>query len=274
MIATKGRKQEAASAERGKIITVSSKDSPVLLSLDGHTTHTKNIDSIDEARKSGVVLLSFPPHCTQRLQHLDVGFMKPLSTYYVDKFKKWLRVNPGRVVTHYQAANIFGKAFSRAATMPTAINALKQQVFGLAILLFLQMLTLYLQLQQIFMKQTYNLLETWNVLIEIHVIRKTKDVLKHSAKDHADKKKLRKGGEIAIWTKSPYRNELLKAIKAAETEKLNAEATKRKIIPSGNENEPKGKLKQNKSTKSDEEDSDDGSDVECLYWRVFIFPIH
>ncbi|XP_023312062.1 uncharacterized protein LOC111692338, partial [Anoplophora glabripennis] len=54
-----------------------SKDNPVLLLLDGHATHTKNIELIDVARENGVVIICFPPHCTHRLQPLDVSFMKP-----------------------------------------------------------------------------------------------------------------------------------------------------------------------------------------------------
>lgn len=54
---------------------------PVLLLLDGHVTNTQNIEVIEHARKNGVVMLCFPPHCTHRLQPLDVGFMKPLSVY-------------------------------------------------------------------------------------------------------------------------------------------------------------------------------------------------
>lgn len=76
----------------------------VLLLLDGHATHTKNIELIDKACEAGVILLCFPPHCTHKLQPLDVAFMKPLRIYYCDEVKKWLREHTSehRVVTHYQ----------------------------------------------------------------------------------------------------------------------------------------------------------------------------
>ena len=54
----------------------------VLLILDGHATHTHNLNVINMARENGVYLLSLPPHCSHKLQPLDVAFMKPLSTYY------------------------------------------------------------------------------------------------------------------------------------------------------------------------------------------------
>jgi hypothetical protein len=95
------------------------------LLLDGHATHVKNIEVIDLARQNGVVPLCFPPHCTHWLQPLDVGFMKPLSTYNSKEVKKWLRSHPSRVVTQFQTAALFGQAFINAATMSTAINAFR-----------------------------------------------------------------------------------------------------------------------------------------------------
>lgn len=106
--------------------THASKNNPVLLLLDGHATHTKNINLIDLARENGVVMLCFPPHCTHRLQPLDVGVMKPISTYYDTEVTNWLRSNTPKVVTLKDIGEIFGKAFMKAATMSTAINSFKK----------------------------------------------------------------------------------------------------------------------------------------------------
>jgi hypothetical protein len=62
--------------------TKPSKETNVLLLLDGHTTHTKNFQAINLARENGVILLSLPAHTTHRLQPLDVGFLKPLSVFF------------------------------------------------------------------------------------------------------------------------------------------------------------------------------------------------
>lgn len=99
----------------------------VLLLLDGHATHTKNIELIDKAREAGVILLCFPPYCTHKLQPLDVAFMKPLSIYYCNEVKKWLREHASehRIVTHYQIASLLGKAYLKATTMTTVINGFK-----------------------------------------------------------------------------------------------------------------------------------------------------
>ncbi|CAK1549453.1 unnamed protein product [Leptosia nina] len=62
----------------------------------------------------------------QQREPLDVSFMRPLSTYYSAEVKKWLRDHPGRVVTPYQVAKLFGQAYLKAATMLTAINGFRK----------------------------------------------------------------------------------------------------------------------------------------------------
>jgi hypothetical protein len=52
--------------------------------------------------------------------------MKPLSKYYEDEVRKWLRSNPGRVVTLFQIAALFGAAYLQAPTMLTAINGFRR----------------------------------------------------------------------------------------------------------------------------------------------------
>lgn len=102
------------------------KDKPVLLILDGHVSHTKNLKVIEMARNNGVIMLCFPPHCSHRLQPLDVSFMKPLSLYYEEETRKWLRTNAGRIITLYDISKLFGQAFLRAANMRTAVNGFEK----------------------------------------------------------------------------------------------------------------------------------------------------
>jgi len=102
--------------------SASSVNFPSLLILDGHSTHTRNIEVIDLARDNGVTLLVLPPHCSHRLQPLDVAYMKPLSTYYNRECEKWLRSHPGRVITTFQVGALFGAAYLKASTPESAIN--------------------------------------------------------------------------------------------------------------------------------------------------------
>ena len=107
-------------------VSGASNENKVLLILDGHKTHTQNLAVINIARKNGVFILSLPPHCTHRLQPLDVAFMKPLSTYYTQEVECWMKRHPGRCVTVFQLANFFGVAYLKSATAQTAANGFRQ----------------------------------------------------------------------------------------------------------------------------------------------------
>ena len=99
-----------------------SPEKPVLLLLDGHATHTKSLELILLARSHNVVIICFPPHCTHRMQPLDVALMGPLNTYYSEEVDKWLHHHPGRIVTDHQVAVLHGKAYLKASSMQMAVN--------------------------------------------------------------------------------------------------------------------------------------------------------
>uniref|UniRef100_A0ABD2WW56 DDE-1 domain-containing protein n=1 Tax=Trichogramma kaykai TaxID=54128 RepID=A0ABD2WW56_9HYME len=104
--------------------TRASKDDPVLLLLDGHSSHTKNLKVVDMARDNGVHILCFPPHCSHRLQPLDVYFMKPLSQYYSEQVFDFQR--NGEKVTMKDIFSLLEKAFMRVAKIETAVNGFKK----------------------------------------------------------------------------------------------------------------------------------------------------
>ena len=79
-----------------------SQERKVLIVLDGHQSHTKNLRAINLARENGIILLSLPPHTTRKTQPLDRTFFKPVQTYYIQAIEKWLRSHPGRCVTPFQ----------------------------------------------------------------------------------------------------------------------------------------------------------------------------
>lgn len=101
------------------------KEKKVLLLLDGHTTHSKNLEALLLARENGVILLQLPGHTTHRLQPLDVSFFSPLEVYYTQAMEKWLRSNPGSTVSLFQVSKLLGEAYGRAATVSTAISGFK-----------------------------------------------------------------------------------------------------------------------------------------------------
>lgn len=101
------------------------KDDKVLLLLDGHTIHSKNLDAVLLARENGIILLQLPGHTTHRLQPLDVSFFKPMSTYYTQAIETWMRTNPGRAVTQYQVSQLIKEAYERAATIGNIANGFR-----------------------------------------------------------------------------------------------------------------------------------------------------
>lgn len=92
-----------------------SKDNPVLLVFDNHESHM-SIPVIDLAKSNGVVLLTFPPHTSHKLQPLDRTVFGPYKTYYNQAVSEWLLQNPGKPITLYQIAEIVGKAYPKAFT--------------------------------------------------------------------------------------------------------------------------------------------------------------
>jgi len=81
-----------------------SKDFPVLFISDGLSDHTKNLKVINYARDDGILLLCLPTHCS-RVYLMCLS--KPLSLHYADKFRKWLRCNPGKVLRLFQISMLF-----------------------------------------------------------------------------------------------------------------------------------------------------------------------
>jgi len=101
-------------------------ENKIVLILDGHVSHTKNLAALEMARSAGVVLVSLPPHTTHRLQPLDVGFFGPLSRYYDDAIRTWLRTYPGKAVSTYQVSTLLTASYGRAATVENATNAFRK----------------------------------------------------------------------------------------------------------------------------------------------------
>lgn len=92
-----------------------SKESPVLLLLDNHESHV-NIDVIDYAREKGVVILTFPPHCSHKLQPLDVAVFGPFKNYFKAAQNDWMVTNPGKTISIYHLPKFATSAFNSAFT--------------------------------------------------------------------------------------------------------------------------------------------------------------
>ena len=64
-------------------------NNPVLLLLDNHSSHL-GIDMLNYAKEHGVILLSFPPHCTHRMQPLDRSVYVPFKRHIASTQSTWM----------------------------------------------------------------------------------------------------------------------------------------------------------------------------------------
>lgn len=95
--------------------TKSSPQSKVLLILDNHPSHL-SLEGINFCRSHGIVLLSFPPHCSHKLQPLDRSVFGPLKRVVTSACGSWLKTHPGTTMSIYDIPSIVKASLPLAAT--------------------------------------------------------------------------------------------------------------------------------------------------------------
>ncbi|KAJ8926771.1 hypothetical protein NQ314_020889 [Rhamnusium bicolor] len=91
--------------------TKCSKQDRIVILLDNHECHC-TLEAAILARDHGITLVTFPPHCTHRLQSLDVAVMGPFKTILAVAQIDWLNSNPGKTLTIYNLADVANTAYS------------------------------------------------------------------------------------------------------------------------------------------------------------------
>ena len=81
---------------------------PVLLLFDNHYSHLA-IDVLDYCKDNRVVLLSFSPHCSHKLQPLDRTAFGPLKKIWGPEQQTWMRNNHGKTMTIFYLSGILRK---------------------------------------------------------------------------------------------------------------------------------------------------------------------
>ena len=81
--------------------------------MDNHISHL-SIEAIDMAKENGLCLLTFPRHCSHKLQPLDIGVYGPFKRYYSSFCDSWMTSNPGKPLSIYEVAELSGHAFHKA----------------------------------------------------------------------------------------------------------------------------------------------------------------
>ena len=89
-----------------------SKEDPVLLLLDNHDSHV-SVELVRLCKDNWVHLLTFPPHCSHRLQPLDVSVYGPFKFAMRESLNTWLQIHPGQRITIHETAQLCKEPFLR-----------------------------------------------------------------------------------------------------------------------------------------------------------------
>lgn len=68
---------------------------PALILMDNHSSHV-NLSVIQFARENLIIIVTFSPHCSHKLQSLDVTVYSSLKTRYQIAMNEWMLSNPGK----------------------------------------------------------------------------------------------------------------------------------------------------------------------------------
>ena len=97
---------------------------PVLLLLDGHSSHYSPV-TIKIAAENQVILFALPPHTTHVSQPLDRCCFAPLKAAWRQECHNFYTENPGRCVTKYDFSHLFHKAWDSAMTGSDIVSGFK-----------------------------------------------------------------------------------------------------------------------------------------------------
>jgi hypothetical protein len=87
----------------------------VLLILDNHKSHIA-VKNIQFCKENGIVLLTFPPHCTHKLQPLDRSVFGPIKKAINASCDSWMRSNAAKTMTIYDIPGIVKTSVEIAVT--------------------------------------------------------------------------------------------------------------------------------------------------------------
>lgn len=100
------------------------KEKPVILIMDNHESHI-TVNSLEFSKANGIILLTLPPHTSGKLQPLDKTVYKSLKSNYNIACNEWMISNPGRPISIYDIAGLFGRAYLKSFTPENISNGFK-----------------------------------------------------------------------------------------------------------------------------------------------------
>jgi DDE superfamily endonuclease/helix-turn-helix, Psq domain len=71
----------------------------LLLIMDNHESHI-SLAAINYCRDNGIDVLTLPPHCSHKMQPLDVNCFGPFKTHMTKLMQDQIKINPGKFARH------------------------------------------------------------------------------------------------------------------------------------------------------------------------------
>lgn len=251
-----------------------SAESPVLLLLDGHYSHTRNIAIIELARQNHITIVCLPPHTTHKLQPLDKTFMGALKTHYSEAIRLWMLHNERRLGP-YDIAELFNQAYVQCQTGPIAINGFsKTGIFPCNRGIFTDVDFVAAELQEERLSTSENRAQAGCPLSDSKSSTQKTILPTDIAPVPQPKRKMsnrgRKASSAAVITSSPYKNKLEEFDKKKKVTPLNSRLHQEQIpTPSTSSGQvgsvktfiqrrgqKKSRPKKNKESESSEEGDD------------------
>ena len=99
-------------------------DRPLLLLLDGHSSHYCP-DTIKLAAEEGVIVFTIPPHSSHITQPLDKGMYGPLKMAWRQICHEYLAENPGISIGKHNFSSLLSKAWLQSMSPKNAIAGFK-----------------------------------------------------------------------------------------------------------------------------------------------------
>ncbi|MEW8547694.1 MAG: hypothetical protein AB2693_29655 [Candidatus Thiodiazotropha sp.] len=97
---------------------------PILLFIDGHSTHV-TLEASDICIQNGIVMYCLLEHASHMLQHLDLKLFSSLKETWRQSVRDWQAEHIGDFVTKRTFASVFKQAWQRSATTDIAVKGFR-----------------------------------------------------------------------------------------------------------------------------------------------------
>ena len=102
-----------------------SKDQAGVLIMDNHNSHI-TLEGFELAKSHDLDLLTLLPHCSHKVQPLDVGGFGAFKKFYSSFCDEWHLSHPGETLSLYYIAKLSNKAFVKSCTLENITSSFRR----------------------------------------------------------------------------------------------------------------------------------------------------